>query len=96
MTDYPEKVMPPEEIYKAVNPALAVVVSDMISGIKDWWKGASVHDRKMFINMAFNNSKGSEEKALAFLEVVNESDTQLYIDYYKGCRKNAKPIEGKS
>lgn len=64
--------------------------------LKAFWTRSSVHDRKMFINMRFNNSKGSEEKVLAFLEIVGESDTKPYIDYYNGCRKNAKPIEGKS
>lgn len=50
--------------------------------LRQFWTQANDHDRKLLINMAFNNSNGSKEKVITFLAMVDESDTQTYLDHY--------------
>lgn len=96
MSDYPERQLTPEEIYKAINPEIITVVADFVAGIKDWWSKATVHDRKIWIDMAFNNSQGSEEKVVAFLDTVGAMDKSYYIDHYnKCCAQRKQQLEGK-
>lgn len=55
--------------------------------LKTYWASASVHDRKLLINMGFNNSKGTQERVLLYLNLVGEEDTQTYLDYYRSLSK---------
>lgn len=77
--------MKPSDLYKSTEISVATDAQK-----KEFWDNNPVDQRKLFIDMAFNNSRSSVADVINHLDLVGEKDKEIYLEYYRRVKKIAK------